>query len=325
VRLLDLGSLPPLHTQAVYHLLAEQMTAEAPDTVVLCRPAGPYLCLGFHQRRSDVLDMAAARARGLPVVRRRVGGGLTYLDPDQVFYQFVFHHRRVPVVPDRLYEWLLGVPVAALGRLGVAAELRRTNEIEVGPRRIAGIGAGRLGEATVVVGNILVDFDYDAMSAVWPSATPGFRELASAAVRERVTTLRGEGNTATPADVEAALREVLAERLGREVVPGALTERESAALDPVAARLTDPDFLALYEDEPARRSVPRLKISARAYLAPVHGAFDALQLRGALLLHDEVIVEARLSSTPARDWAPVQQALAGHPFAEWEERVQSLL
>ncbi len=119
-----------------------------------------------------------------------MGGGLTYLGADQVVYQFVFHHERVPAVPAMLYASLLCAPVTALRRLGVDASLERENEIEVRGRRIAGVGAARIGEASVVVGNVLRDFSFRTMAEVWNAPSESFRALAAEALDERVTTLR---------------------------------------------------------------------------------------------------------------------------------------
>ncbi len=212
VRILDLGGMPAVHTQAIYHLLAERMGPNQPDTVVLTWPTSPYLCLGFHQVRDTVLDLEAVA--DLPVVRRRVGGGLTYLDADQVFYQFVFHHERVPPVPAALYRQQLRAPILAMRDLGVQAELRGVNEIEVGERRIAGIGAARIGEASVVVGNVLVDFDFEEMTRLWRTPNLGFAELARESLAAGLTTLRREGVSAARQDVVDALRRSISQNLG---------------------------------------------------------------------------------------------------------------
>ncbi|MFQ5418836.1 MAG: biotin/lipoate A/B protein ligase family protein, partial [Anaerolineae bacterium] len=167
IRLLNLGPTAAWRTQAVYHATAELMTADSPDTIIICQPLTPYLCLGYHQVYDAVLDRDECVRRGLPVVRRRVGGGTTYLDVNQLFYQCIFHHSRVPVVAKDVYKLMLSGPVKTLRRLGLNAELRAVNEIEVDGKRIAGIGGGRIGEASVVVGNLLFDFDYRAMTQVW--------------------------------------------------------------------------------------------------------------------------------------------------------------
>ena len=51
--------------------------------------------------------------------------------------------------------------------------MRDTVELEVAGRRIAGVGGGRIGEAAVVVGNLLLDFDYQTMAQVWRAARGG--------------------------------------------------------------------------------------------------------------------------------------------------------
>lgn len=319
VRLLDLGGLPGLHTQAVYHVLAERMTEARLDAVVLTWPTEPYLCLGYHQNAASALDFDAARARGLPVVRRRVGGGLTHLDANQVFYQFVFHHRRVPAVPRELYARLLRVPLGALARLGIEAQLVRTNELEIGARRIAGIGAGRLGEASVLVGNVLLDFDWDAMTSVWPRPTRGFHELARNALSERITTLAREGIAVTRADVLAALAEQVSVQLGCKVVPSGLTDEEVAALEPMARALSRPDFVHRDDAEPVAGRRLSLKISARASVCAQ--TLGDGELRVAVLVQDDVIVEARAESSSLGGTDALEASLAGRPLAELDARL----
>ena len=114
IRLINLGPAPFWQTQAVYHAVAELMRDDTPDTIIITSPRTPYLCLGYHDVYDAVLDRAAVVQRGLPVLRRRVGGGTTYLDADQIFYQCVFHHRRVPAVFDAIYAHMLAAPLAVL-------------------------------------------------------------------------------------------------------------------------------------------------------------------------------------------------------------------
>jgi lipoate---protein ligase len=175
IRLLNLGLITPLQTQAYYHALAENMTVDSADTIIICRPSAPYLCLGYHQVFGSTFDRNECERRGLPVFRRRLGGGATYLDENQLFYQCIFHHTRLPAMLQDIYALALAAPVNTLKRLGLDAELRDTNEIEVNGKRIAGTGGGRIDEACVVVGNLLFDFDYEAMTAVWQTPSPTFR------------------------------------------------------------------------------------------------------------------------------------------------------
>jgi lipoate-protein ligase A len=317
VRLLRLGPLDPIATQAVYHAVAERMDERGEDTIILTRPTSPCLCIGYHQVARDVLDREAARARGIPVLRRRVGGGLTYLDAEQTFYQFVFHHTRAPAVPAKLYGALLRAPVLSLRRLGLDAVLARENEIEVGDRRIAGVGAARIGEASVVVGNVLRDFSFDAMAAVWSVPNDAFRALAAESLAQRITTLRREGVDASLDAVDEALVSALHETLGRPIRAGELRPDERAALEASVRQLGSEAFLDLHADAP-RGARPPLKISARAF---VH-AIDDGAVRGALLASDDRIVRALLESFPAGDRRAAEAALVGRSLREWRDTLR---
>ena len=92
IRLLDLGSVSPLHSQTVYHAVGHALDADAPDTIILVSSDRPYVCIGYHQAVEKEVDLDYCRERGLPVYRREVGGVVTLdLDDGQLFTQWVFH------------------------------------------------------------------------------------------------------------------------------------------------------------------------------------------------------------------------------------------
>lgn len=323
VRLLDLGLVDAWQTQAVYHALAEQMTDESPDTLIICRPRSPYLCLGYHQVYDAVFDRAECERRGLPVFRRRVGGGGTYLDADQLFYQCVFHHRRAPALAGAIYAQMLAAPVAALRRLGLNATLRDVNEIEIDGLRIAGTGGGRIGEASVVVGNILFDFDYETMAQVWRAPWAAFRDLAAAALRERVTTLRRLLGAVSIADVQPLLLAAFAQAFGRSLAPGALTAAEEVYARQVADRLASPSFLALHNDGAPLAPLRPLKIAAGVFIHAVESEVGGVHVRASLHVHDHQIIAARIESTPPYRWEAAASALQGAPLRSWADVVNA--
>jgi lipoate-protein ligase A len=300
-------------------MLAERLRVEEQDTLILCRPATPYLCLGYHQPLAAILDAKECQRRGLPVVRRRLGGGTTYLDANQLFYQCVFHHSRLPATVQDVYRLVLAAPVAVLRRLGLNAELREVNEIEVDGKRIAGTGGGRIGEACVVVGNLLFDFDFDAMVSVWRTPSPAFRRLAAKALRERVVTLRQMGVTTSFEAVAAMLIEAFAEAFGRELRPDSLTAAERELAEAMAAELTSAAFLALHRER--GDSPPPLKISARAFIHADTMSLNGYRLTGSFLVAQERIQEVIFESDPPHDWRCLQERLRGIPFKQWKEQV----
>lgn len=325
VRLLALGAVPWIRTQALYHALAELMTEESPDTIILARPREPYVCVGYHQSLSAVLDLAACRAAGLPVVRRRVGGGATYLDSSQQFYQCIFHHKRLPYRVDEVYARLLEAPVAVLRKLGLNAALRDGNEIEIDGLRIAGVGGGRIGEAVVVVGNILLDFDYDMMAGAWRVPSEDFRRLARQAMRRRITTLgRLLSHPVSAGEIQALLAAEYALALGRPVVPGNLTEGEEVKAAEMEEQLVSDEWLQLHSedsDEPMRA----LKISLDAFVHTQEVHMNGMVVRGTFFARKEVIEQAVLTGDlPEEKSNLLECRLVGVPLNRWREVVEAL-
>lgn len=284
IRRLDLGFVTPLRSQAIYHGLAEAMDAGRPDTIVFCAPAEPYFCVGYHQRAGDVLDLGLCRRQGWPVLRRRIGGGTVYLDRHQLFYQAIVHHSRAPFSVERVYAIYLAAPVLALQRLGLDAALRAPNEIEVGGRRIAGTGGGQIGEAMVVVGNVLFDFPDAALARAWRAPSRPFRRLARAGLRSCLTTLGKE--LEAPPSMEAlrdAIAAAYAETLGEELVAGAPTAREVEAIEAAERELASRAFIL----EGAGRRIAGLKIARGVYV--YEGRAASAEVRVSLRVRDGVI------------------------------------
>ena len=317
IRLILLGPTRWLRTQSVYHALAETMTVDSPDTIVLAQPLQPYLCIGYHQELAAVLDRAACARMGLPIVRRRVGGGATYLDVNQLFYQCVLHHTRVPAIVNDIYARLLAAPVAALRALGLRAALLGENEIEVDGKRIAGTGGGRIGEAAVVVGNLLFDFDYNAMTRAWRVPSESFRRLASAALRERLTTVWAElPRAVAPYEVQFILIDEFARALNRPIEESDLTEAELRKVEEMEKRLASYKWLSLHDD--GGKPMTTLKISRGVFIRAEEMEVGGRRVHAAFRVREGVIERAVLESEPARGWGAIETRLRGVRENDWK-------
>jgi lipoate-protein ligase A len=258
------------------------------------------------------------------VFRRRLGGGATYLDSNQLFYQCIVHHTRAPVMLKDVYQQMLAAPVAALRRLGLNAQLYDLNEIEVDGKRIAGVGGGRIGEVAVVVGNVLGDFDFAAMADVWHVPSESFRALALEAMRERITTLREFGRFDFDT-VQRILLEEFSTSFGRRIEPGELTDEEENRSTEIAKRMASPEYLNLHSDNQSAAPMHALKISARAWIHAAEAQLDGRVVCASFRVRDDTIEEARLESTPLNDWTAVERELQGVPLKDWEGRMRSFL
>jgi lipoate-protein ligase A len=320
IRLLNLGGIPPWQTQAIYHMLAERMSVDEADTIIICRPSAPYLCLGYHQVFESIFDLEECTRRGLSVFRRRLGGGATYLDENQLFYQCIFHHSRMPVVLADIYSLALAAPVNTLQQMGLNAELRETNEIEVDGKRVAGTGGGRIDDACVVVGNLLFDFDFAAMTSVWRTPSSTFRGLAKEALRQRITTLKELKPQPQFEHVTDLLVQSFTKSFARHLQPDILADEELRAAQDTAKELSSTEFLSLHKKEIVE-PMRSLKISARAFIHADEAKINSYHIRGSFWVSHDVVQTAKLESDPMRDWQPIEEKLQGIPYNKWQEQI----
>ncbi len=244
IRVLDLGFVTPVRSQTIYHALAHAMAPEDPDTIVLVSPSAPYICVGFHQDLESEVDLAYCRERGLPVFRREVGGGTVYLDRNQLFTQWVFHRNHLPESLEKRFELHIRPLVETYRRLGIPAYYRPFNDIHVAGRKIGGTGAACAGKAEVVVGSLMFDFDSEVMARALKVPSEKMRDKVHQSLREYVTTMARElGRAPDREEVKAIYIENCSAVLGADIVWGALTGREEAAVREWDERFLSPEWL----------------------------------------------------------------------------------
>ncbi len=307
LRILNLGIVSSLESQGIYHAVASCMAEDSVDTIVICRPKKPYFCIGHHQNVRQVLNADYRAKLRYPVLRRRLGGGVTYLDDQQLFYQCIFSRKRSPATPIDVYRARLRQPIRMLNRIGVEAELCYINEIEVAGRRIAGIGGGLIGEASVVVGNVLNDFNIDVMSQIINSPCDAFRELARSAMLERITTLKRECRAEYWPDLPGLLIEQYCRDYPRAVYFDELSTQERDRANSLARRMSFESYLTDFMNELSPRPLTRLKISASTSieLIQVRSRRSSQRDFAVLKIKDNVIEEVRYVD----DLGPDSQAL----------------
>ena len=199
-RLLDLGKAEPYTAQTFYEAVAEAMhRGLSANTLILVQPASPYACIGYHQDIEKEIDLEFTEAEGLPVIRRSQGGGATYLDGNQVFYQIISRDSEaVPRSVDRFFEKALSVTVEGYRRLGVPAEFKPLNDVVVDGRKISGNGAGMHESASILVGNFIMDLNYPLMARVLRVPDEKFRDKMAKSMEQWVTTLKRELGESPP-------------------------------------------------------------------------------------------------------------------------------
>jgi lipoate-protein ligase A len=237
LRVIDFGTVAPLHSQTLWHAVVYGVSSGAAPTLSFARPSSPYVSIGYH-RRLDEVDSEGCAARGWPIYRRMIGGGPVYLDHGQLFFQITMPIGAIPAARQQALRMLLSPAVDAFRELGIEAELDEHLEIVVGDRKICGYGAGQIGEAAIVVGNLILDFDHEAAASILRTPSAAAREELSQLIRRYVA--------ATPADPSAfqkAAVDAYSRALSLTPREGQLGAQEKDHLEDLDQRFCSPSWL----------------------------------------------------------------------------------
>lgn len=261
MELYNLGGVSWLESQSLYHALA----LLGREGLIICYPTSPYVCLGLHDDLEQEIDLEFCREQGIPLLRRETGGGVVYLDSNQIFFQLVLR-RDNPVLPlrrNRFYQRFLKPAISVYQRFGLPAGLKSPADIVVNGRKCSGNASGDIGQCTAYAGNILLDFDFATMSRVLRVSGTAFREYLRSVMRDHMTTL-ADWIDELPghSDLAGALVEGFKEEFG--LLSPRLPDTELINLaGQVGERLISQEWLNL----PGRRSAERrIKIAEGVYL-----------------------------------------------------------
>jgi lipoate-protein ligase A len=246
LRVIDFGTVPALESQAVYHGLAETITDDSAPILSLVSPATPYVCVGMHQDIAREVDADHCAAKGLPIIRRHVGGGAVYLDQGQLFTHFIYPRKKAPEFAVNLYPRFIEPVVRTYRDFGIEAVYRPINDIQVNGRKIGGTGAASIGEATVMVGSFMFDFDTAEMARCLRVPSEKFRDKLRQTLDDYMTTMRKElAELPAREDVIARFLVHCAEILGVTPEPDRPSAAEAEAIAVAAAKLADPDWTGI--------------------------------------------------------------------------------
>jgi lipoate-protein ligase A len=246
-RLLDLESIPPLETQIIYDMIAQGITeGESENTLIICWPAKPLVSLGYFQEVEKDIDTQFCIENDIVFTRRVIGGGGVYLDDGQMFYQLI---GRVdsPTTPRKIedyYRKFLEAPVQAYRNLGVPAEFKPVNDLIANGKKISGNGAGDVGDARILTGNLIFKFDFDMMAKVLKVPDEKFRDKIAKSLRERMTTIHIEtGDLPDRFEVKQDLIRLYEETLDIELVRGKLSSWETGRMAELTPKYLSDEWL----------------------------------------------------------------------------------
>ncbi|MEO0205647.1 MAG: biotin/lipoate A/B protein ligase family protein [candidate division WOR-3 bacterium] len=189
--LLKLDRLSGQDSMLIFHTLARI----GYEGLIIVSPAQPLASVGYFQDAEKEIDLKFARSAGISVMRREVGGGATYLDENQIFYQVIWNSKnpKFPREIKKIFEYLSQPPCETYRKFGINTSFRAENDIVTDKgKKIAGEGGGDIGNSMVFVGGILLDFDYATMSKLLKVPDEKFRDKIYKSMEENLTTMKRE-------------------------------------------------------------------------------------------------------------------------------------
>jgi len=302
-------------------LIEARNAGKIPDTIRFLR-FHPSALVGLHQILAHEVRLDYCRQAGIEVGRRITGGGGLYLDEGQIGWELVMERRRLGTTD--LAEIAARVCRAAargLRQLGIPAEFRPRNDIEVGGRKISGTGGFFDGDTLFYQGTLLIDFDPARMIEVLkvPVEKLAKRDLDDA--RRRVITVREVlGRAPSLDEVYEAMLTGFREELGMAPQWGSASEYEEALATALYEREFGTDEFVHLLDAPEADDA-----LASATLVRRGGTLRAdIRLEGPGLGRiREVLLTGDFFVTPPRTIFDLEAALRGRGTAEAGSAVES--
>ncbi len=287
MNILDLGIMPGQSSMLTFHALARQGF----EGLVIVSPETPLVSIGYFQDAEKEIDIQNVKKMNIPFMRREVGGGATYLDRNQIFYQVIWnrYNTKFPKDIKEILRFLSQAPIDTYEHFGISTMFRGENDIVTSEgRKIAGEAGGDIENSMVFVGGILTDFDYDTMPKVLKVPSEKFRDKIHKSISEHLTTMKKElGEIPPRQDIVNTLRNSFEKILG----PLAATELHPSTLQLMSQlekRFTSSDFI--YKKTP---KIPK-SIKIKSGLEIYHGTHKAPGglIRSYHALQDNTIEEA---------------------------------
>lgn len=258
---------------------------DRPPTLRLYTYRSHAALIGRFQHLDAEVDLDACARTGTGVNRRPTGGGAIVMGAGQLGVAVVSRAPAAERPKELLERYATGIQ-AGLAQLGIVANFRGKNDLEVGGRKIAGLGLYLDGCGGFLFhSSVLADLDVPFMLDALRISAAKLGDKAVAAVEERVTTVTRETGDAWDG---AALREVIAvgfaKALEVDLVPGAVEPAEDAAARRLVAEKYDTsEWLAQRTPHPDATASAVFKTPAglvRLYLALQGGTIKSALFTG---------------------------------------------
>jgi len=259
-RLLDTGFLTAAENMALDEVLLECRSEDlVPNTVRLLWFDPPTVLVGYHQDIDQEVRLEYVEKRGIQINRRITGGGAIFFDKGSMGWEIVASKASVSSNrPEELFELMCRGVVRALNSLGVGAEFRPKNDIEVNGKKISGTGGTEQGSAFLFQGTLLLDFDVEAMVRALKIPIEKLKDKELESAKDRVTWVKRElGFLPSYEALKDALKAGFEGALGIRLTEGGLSSTEADKLQNKLPEFQSEEWIYLDRRPPDEAAIVR--------------------------------------------------------------------
>lgn len=204
----------------------------------------PAVLIGYHQSVEQEVNIDEVKKRGWEIGRRPTGGGTIIMGPWQLGWEIYTEKSLLGDTPENAIRIGANCVIRTLEKLGIKANFRPKNDVEVNGRKISGIGAFSEGKYIGVTGTILLDFDADAMVSVLRLSSEKLRDKLAKDFKDRITWIRREiGNRIDMEELIKIAKESFAEELKVELEDGTYSENEKKLINELVVKYSSPEWI----------------------------------------------------------------------------------
>lgn len=151
----------------------------------------PCALLGFHQSAEQELRIDYCKENNIDIQRRITGGGAIYFDETQIGWELYLDKKALGTADmGAIAKKICQAAAEGICALGVNAQFRPRNDIEVDGKKISGTGGAFDGDSILYQGTLLVDFDVERMLRVLRIPAEKLSDKAIESARDRVANLK---------------------------------------------------------------------------------------------------------------------------------------
>ena len=257
-RVVYTGQRPHYENIALDKIMLDLMhEGKIPPTIRFLQFKPECVLIGFHQSVEQEVRLEYTQRENIQVGRRITGGGAIYFDETQIGWEVIATTDQVGGLNyEELTRKICTGVAKGLQRLGIKAEFRPRNDIEVDGRKISGTGGVFEGKAFLYQGTILMDFNVERMLKSLQIPVEKLTSKGIKSAEDRVEWVkRALGYLPQKEEVFKAILEGLEEELRIKTYWGELTEEELKLLEEKSPYFASEEWIYHVKKAPAEQEM----------------------------------------------------------------------